>query len=281
MPATKSGQRSTDQRYRGYNASSTWLPVTIVIVLGALLGGGYWFGKRNYVPTDDETLCRTDQPPPSLSIVLIDVTETLSQGEQVQILNEIDRIRDTIPRFGRFEVYALGRIPSDIATARVAMCNPGRGAEVSELYANPGIVEERWQRNFANRLTQALAGVVSESAGDQSLILEGIRTIALENFGRAAYDTVPKQLWVFSDFLQNVPGVYSQYTQPLLSYQSFRSTPYAAQIETSLRDITVSAFYISRPRTDALQTKEHITFWIDYFATNGATVNSIKQIFGD
>jgi hypothetical protein len=281
MPVTKSGNKSTDQKRYGQKQSNPLVPFTIVVVLAGLLVSGYWFGKKNFVATDEESLCRTDQPAPSVNIVLIDITESLSQGEQIQIFNEINRIRDTIPRFGRFEVYALGRSPSDIATPRLAMCNPGRGAEMSELYANPRLIEERWQRNFADRLTQALAEVVSESDGDQSLIFEGIRTISLENFGKAEYDTVEKHLLVFSDFLQHVPGVYSQYTQPLTSYRDFKTTSYYARIKTSLLGVDVTPFYISRPETDMLQTREHIQFWIDYFADGKATVNSVKQIFGD
>lgn len=249
--------------------------------LCALLGGGYWFANKQRSPLDQATLCRTDQAPPSVTVLLLDVSDAISLNEQEQILSEVERIRATVPRFGLIELYELGSEPSAPSRPTLSICNPGRGAEVSEIYQNPTIVEERWRNAFKTRLDDALDSVVSGPASDRSLIMESIRGISIAPFGKPRFDNASKSLFVFSDFLQNAPGAYSQYRRPLPDSGAFARSDYASSVRANLTGVSVGLFYIDRPGTHAIQDGEHQRFWVDYFEASGAEVERLKRILGD
>lgn len=281
MPAPKGGAGRTPSRPSADKQPSPWIPGLVFVLLIGVVSTGVWMSRQHAVTTDPETLCLIDAPPPSIAVVLIDVTDALSEGERAQVGSEVERIRETLPRHGLLEVYAMGRSPEDVAQPRLSLCNPGRGSEVSSIYQNPELVERRWQQGFRDRLDVAMASVGDEQSGEQSLILEAIRSVALMRMGQAQFDGVDKQLLVFSDFLQHVPGQFSHYRTPAPDYAAFRATPYAASVQADLSGIGIRAFYIQRPAQQRLQGREHLQFWIDHFEASGGRVDSAKRIFGD
>ena len=219
-------------------------------------------------------------PPPLTHAVIVDVTDTLSDGERLQVLNEVDRIRSQLPRFALIEVYAIDSALSP-GVALVSICNPGRGQDMNSLYQNPGMAERRWRQEFRDRLAGTLDAVVAREDSRQSLILESTRVIATHGFGRAALDGSEKHLTVFSDLLQHAPGEYSQYSRPLSPYAAFRETRYGHATRVNLSGVHVRVFYIERPSTHQLQDGGHQKFWYDYFQASGAVVEGFKKVFGD
>lgn len=232
------------------------------------------------VPTDGTTLCRTDMPPPVAHAVILDVTDTLSDGERLEVFNRIERVRSRLPRFGLLELYAIDSAAAP-GSALISICNPGRGEDMNSLYQNPVMAERRWQEDFHGRLEQALDEVVTQQDSRQSRIMESTRAIATQGFGRAALDGSEKRLTIFSDLLQHAPGEYSQYQRPLSPYAAFRETTYGHATRVNLSRVHVQIFYIERPSTHHLQDGEHQKFWYDYFQASGAVVDGFTKIFGD
>ena len=238
-----------------------------------------WAGRKAAAPTDPETLCRTDLPPPEVHAVLIDATDALSEGERIQVLQEVERLRQGMERFGRLELYAIE--PEGLPTPLLSLCNPGRGRDMNSLYQNPALAERRWSSGFNDRVLVALDKVVTRSESESSPIMESIRSLATRSFGGVERDGAKKRLTVFSDLLQHAPGEYSHYRKPLLSYGNHASTRYGHATRVDLTGVEVDVFYITRPDTHGLQDRAHQTFWLDYFASSGASVQRFKKIFGD
>lgn len=281
MPVPKNSSRKTERRSRGDGRGKLFPPLFVIASLSALLGAGVWLSSTNSLATDPATLCRTDVSPPSINLVLIDVTDSLSIDERSQITNEITRIKDGVQRFGLLEVYSLGQNYDDLREPIISVCNPGRGSEMSTIYQNPELVEQRWLANFSDRLQSAVELVVNSEASNQSLILESIRALTITRFGNPTFDSSSKNLYVFSDFLQHTPNVFSHYNRPFPSYQEFRETPYFSEIRSDMRGVNVTAFYIARPATISLQDEIHVQFWLDHFSGSGASVERVKRIFGN
>lgn len=271
---------SRAQRMSG-NPKRSFGSMISAITLIVLICVGLWFGYSESIAVDADTLCRTDQSPPTVQVLLIDITDKLSSGERRQILNEVERIRADVPRFGLIAVYVVGRVRSDSTDSRLTLCNPGKGTEFNSIYQNPKLAEKRWGVDFRDRLDQVLQEVVAEDESDQSLIMEAIRDISIDLLTSPALDGSEKNLAVFSDLLQHAPGRYSHYKSPLLPLNDFRSTKYFAEVSTDLRNVNVQLFYIARPRTEHLQSNSHVKFWAAYLSELGARVQSVKRIFGD
>jgi hypothetical protein len=279
MPAPK--RKEASARSRKKEGSNPWIPFILVVVLGSLMASAYWLAEKNRAPTDPQTLCRTDQPPPVVAVVLVDVTDQLTELERNQVVEEVERLRSTLPRFALIEVYAMGRGRDDMRAPRVSICNPGAGEDMSSLYQNPVLAKARWLKDFKPRLDEAVDSVVTESKGDQSLLMEAIRTASVNTFGRPEFDSAEKQIYVFSDFLQHVPGVYSQYEPAIGDYSSFRESTYGSSVRANLQGVTVKMFYIERSRTKSFQGRSHVEFWIAHFERSGASVMGVKKILGD
>lgn len=274
---------------RGYSSSGRegrqgrWgiiVALSVLAALVALLAGGMWLARTASIPTDPLTLCRQDQPPPVVAIVVVDVTDGLTATEQSQVLGEVVRLRDALPRFGLLEIHALGREALNPEAPRVSLCNPGRGSDMNELYQNPRLAEQKWESEFSFRLKETLEEVVSGEVSDQSLILEAVKAISLTRLAQPEFDGVDKRLVLVSDLLQHSPGTYSHYTsQP--EYESFSDTPSGAAARTNLHGVQVELHYIERPRTAGLQGAEHLQFWVSHFERNGGVVARVKKIIGD
>lgn len=271
------GARGRERPSGGWGVAGAALAL---IVLLALLAGGIWLARSSSVPTDSQTLCRQDQPPPVVTIVVVDVTDGLTQNEQSQVLGEVVRLRDALPRFGMLEIHALGRDALNPHTPRVSLCNPGRGADMNELYQNPRLAEKRWESEFNLRLEETLAEVMSGEDSDQSLILEAIKAISLMRLAQPEFDGVEKRLVLISDLLQHAPGVYSHYSgRP--EYEAFSRTPTGSAARTNLQGVQVELHYMQRPRTQVRQDAEHLQFWISHFERNGGVVTKVRKIYGD
>ncbi len=252
--------------------------VTIVACILAVVAIGI-ISRRSMVPIDQTTLCRTDQPPPSVLAILVDVTDELSALERTQVFNAIERIQQDLPTHGLLEVYMLGETPQVAATPRVSVCNPGRGADMNALYQNPKLAEQRWKHAFHEPVTAALAEVTQATDATQSPIMESIRSVAVALFGRPEFDAADRRLVVVSDLLQHSP--LASHYRGVPDFEQFRSTSAFAAASAPLAGIRVDILYISRPGSARLQTREHIGFWEAYFAANGADLQSVKRIHGD
>jgi hypothetical protein len=235
-------------------------------------------GESVGVPTDLANLCPTDRPVSQVTVILLDVSDRFSEPQRLQIQNQLARLRDSMPRFGLVEVYAVDRIGRRLTEPVFHVCNPGTGAELSRIYQNPELARKKWDR-FAERLAGDIDRQMAEPATGASPIFEAIQAAGLRTFSNPAYDGVPKRLIIVSDLLQNVPGRLDMYRQ-LPAFRSFRRTPYFSRVRADLSGVAVTIFYLSRPEVRT-QGRRHLGFWDAYLSYQGAGAIAAVGVFGD
>lgn len=260
------------------NRKSLKIPMlsgVIVLLLGTW-AGMTWLGKTALVRTDPDTLCPTGQPPSEILVLLLDMSDEYSEPQRLQIRNQIERFRSGLRQFGLVEVYALDRRGERITKPLLHLCNPGTDADVNSLYQNPELARKRWA-TFAAKLDEELARLMKADDSDSSPIFEAIQSTALRTFDLPANDGLPKQLLLVSDLLQNVPRKFSQYHDHV-PFSQFKNSKYFAEIRADLSGVNVHLAYLMR--SPALQNTEHLLFWEQYFAEQGAAVQTVVPIYG-
>src|SRR5215510_5707270 len=107
---------------------SWWRVIGAGLVLVALLGLAAWayvVSQKSKVLADEATLCPTDRPVTEVDVMLLDLSDKLTDIQQLQIGNELERLREKLPRFALLEAYAVQGTARDIARPLIHLCNPG------------------------------------------------------------------------------------------------------------------------------------------------------------
>lgn len=272
--------------HRSPNASgggaAKWAIASIVLAIALLAGVGGWLYVRSNelrVAADAETLCRADGALPEVTVVLLDLSSTLSDVQKLDVKNELTRLRDRIPRFGRIDVFAVDDRAARIVEPILRLCNPGRGEDMNELYQNPQLARQRWERDFASTLNGALEKLLAMPEAATSPIFEAIQAVALKTFDDPALDGVQsRRLVLVSDLMQNVPGHLRMY-DAIPKFDDFARTPYWLDVKADLKNVDVTVLYLQRPTSQRLWTSQ-VEFWSRYFDAQGASIERVLPLSG-
>ena len=266
----------------GSGGSAGWLIGGIVLAIGTLLAGGTWLyvkSEQLRVAADAETLCRSDGAYPEITVVLLDLSSALSDVQKLSVKNELTRIRDATPRFGRIEIFAVDDRAPRVLEPLLALCNPGRGDDMSEIYQNPQLARQRWERDFARTLEAAIERLLATPEAETSPIFEAIQAVALRTFDDPKLGAVPsRRLVLVSDLLQNVPGRLSMY-QGVPKFDDVARTPYWLDVKAELDQVDVTVLYLQRPSSQRLWQSQ-VEFWSRYFETQGASLARVLPLSG-
>jgi hypothetical protein len=259
-----------------------WLIASIVLAIAALIGAGGWlYFKSNTlrVVADADTLCRADGAIPEVTVVLLDLSSTLSDVQRIDVKNELTRVRDTIPRFGRIEIFGVGDGETRVIEPVLTLCNPGRGDDMNAIYQNPELARQRWERHFASTLDAAIEKLLVTPESKSSPIFEAVQAVALQTFDDPKLDGVQtRRLVLVSDLMQNVPGRLRMY-DGIPTFDEFKGTPYWLDVKAELANAEVTILYLQRPSSSRLW-QEQITFWSRYFDAQGASVERVLPLSG-
>lgn len=284
MPLRDRQSGRANERNEGAAASDSakWLIGAVVLAIGALLVGGGWLyfkGNELRVAADAETLCRLDGGLPEATVVLLDLSSTLSDVQRLDLKNELARLRDKIPRFGRIEIFAVDDQAPRVLEPILKLCNPGRGEDMSEIYQNPQLALQRWERDFASTLNATIEKLLGTPEAATSPIFEAIQAVALQTFDDPTLDGVERRrLVLVSDLMQNVPGHLRMY-DGIPSFEQFKSTAYYLDVKAELKNVDVTIFYLQRPSSPRLWTAQ-VEFWSQYFEAQGASVERVLPLSG-
>ena len=266
----------------GGGAAAKWAIASIVLAIALLAGvGGWLYVKSNElrVAADAETLCRLDGALPEVTAVLLDLSSTLSDVQKLDVKNELTRLRDRIPRFGRIEIFAVDDRAPRIVEPILRLCNPGRGDDMNELYQNPQLARQRWEREFASTLSGAIEKLLASPESATSPIFEAIQAVALQTFDDPALDDVAsRRLVLVSDLMQNVPGHLRMY-DAIPKFDDFARTPYWLDVKAELDQVDVTVLYLQRPASQRLWTSQ-VEFWSRYFEAQGASIERVLPLSG-
>jgi hypothetical protein len=262
--------------------SAGWVIGGIVLAIGALLAGGGWLYFKSVelrVAADADTLCRLDGALPEVTVVLLDLSSALSDVQKLDVKNELTRIRDSVPRFGRIEIFAVDDRAPRVLEPLLALCNPGRGEDMSEIYQNPQLARQRWERDFASALNAEIERLLGAPEAATSPIFEAIQAVALRTFDDPKLDDVRRRrLVLVSDLMQNVPGKLRMY-DAIPSFDEVARTPYWLDVKGQLDDVAVTVLYLQRPSSQQLWQAQ-IEFWSRYFEAQGASIERVLPLSG-
>jgi hypothetical protein len=262
--------------------AAKWLIGSIVLAIGALVVGGAWLYFKSSalrVVADPDTLCRLDGFIPEVTVVLLDLSSALSDVQRLDVKNELARVRDAVPRFGRIEIFAVGDGTARVVEPVLRLCNPGRGDDMNAVYQNPELARQRWERDFASTLGQAIDRLLAAPESATSPIFEAIQAVALQTFDDPNIDDVQsRRLVLVSDLMQNVPGHLRMY-DGIPKFEQFKDTAYYLDVKSDLRNADVVIFYLQRPSSPRLWS-DQIAFWSRYFEAQGASVERVLPLSG-
>jgi len=278
----QNGRASHRSPSAGGGPAAKWAIASIVLAIALLAGAGGWlYVKSNElrVAADPDTLCRADGVLPEVTVVLLDLSSTLSDVQKLDVRNELARLRDTVPRFGRIEIFAVDDRAPRIVEPILRLCNPGRGDDMNELYQNPQLARQRWERDFASTLDGAIEKLLQMPESATSPIFEAIQAVALQTFDDPALDGVRnRRLVLVSDLMQNTPGHLRMY-DGIPRFDDFARTPYWLDVKADLENVDVTVLYLQRPASQRLWTSQ-VEFWSRYFDAQGASIERVLPLSG-
>lgn len=280
MPRNRGVTEARSRTSGSKKSHSPWIPIGVLVLLVAGTSIAWWKASSSYVRMDAVTLCATENAPSEVVVVLVDTSDELTDHERIQLLNELERVRDATPKGGRIDLFSVPATWVDRATPIISLCNPGSGEDMNSLYQNPSMARARWESSFKAEIDEKMRGVTGAESAPSSPILEAIRDVSVRVFDRPELDESRKQLVIASDFLQHSPNGFSHYETTGLSYQQLVEQSRLPVSDANLSGVEITMLYLARPATKRLQDAAHIRFWMDYFAGSRGVLQRVTRIHG-
>jgi hypothetical protein len=225
---------------------------------------------------DPVTAC----PPSASSIVvlLVDVTDPLTLAQRQDFLNQLERLRDSVPRYGKLAIFQVDAASNELLRPVIERCNPGTAADVDEMTGNPAAVEEKYEALFKRPLDEAFSQLINASGADRSPILESVQSVALTELKRPGEEGKPMRLIIASDLLQNTDRIsfYGHVPRPeeLIGSDAFRV------LRTDMSNIKVELWMLQRLDAQQSQPRALIDLWDALITEQGGTVTRAYNVSG-
>lgn len=250
----------------------------LAFVAFVLLGiaGAAVYTLRNKSALDPSTLCPTS--PTSITTVLVDVTDAMNLPQKQDFLNELERLRDSIPRLGALKVFKVDATSERLLVPVITRCNPGTDADVSALNGDKQLAAKRWEEGFRKPLDIAFADITKATPSARSPILESIQSIALTELKNQKADGKPRRLIVISDLLQNTNKI-SFYKGIPDSTTMLDSVPFRS-VRTDLNGIDVELWMLERSDTKDSQPRALADLWEAMLRAMGGNVTRTYRVSG-
>lgn len=232
------------------------------VVLFALAAAGFYLRPP---PTDEATLCRTDQPVSAHTYVLVDATDRLEPRHRRKLSAVVTEERARLPRYGRFTLAAIRADRPQEPRILFSLCNPGDGRDANPLYQNTRRAQETWDAAFGDALDRAVRRAGGGRGANASPLLAGVRAAAADpDFGP---EIAARRFVLVSDLLEFMPGGFSLYDDAA-SFDTWRAADPAGPAELSR--VAVRIVPLDRPGDAAAHARARDAFWPRYFDAAGA-----------
>jgi hypothetical protein len=247
----------------------------LLLALGIV---AYVWHEATHVAIEKATGCPKTGPG-SITVIVLDITDSLGVIQKADLRAFMDSVRDQVPKYGRLDLYTVGKIDTHPLDARFSACNPGSGQDVSSaLTGNKVLADRTWKRHFSDKFEEVLTNIEQEKPEDHSPILESIQSASITSFEPPNPPDAEDHLILVSDLLQYTNRVSFYGGAP--DFTDFMKTQYYHEIRTELKGVKVTISIIPRQTKLAAQNKKLLAFWTTYFADEGATVDLWRPIKG-
>ncbi|MGH7842466.1 MAG: hypothetical protein ACREQT_13230 [Candidatus Binataceae bacterium] len=213
------------------------------------------------VTMDSTTFCPQDGLR-SITAVLLDTTDALDAVQRASVIQRLDSIKESMPRWGELELFSVAATGDQLLDVKLKVCNPGRAEDIDPLYGNRRLFSRKWQEPFSQKTDKEINELLKPHTADVSPILESIQQAALQGFGSGS-ENVPKSLTIVSDMLQNTPEL-SQY-HGIEPFERFKETPYYLKVRADLSGVDVTILLLNRPQNGIGRRAQLMKFWEGYF----------------
>jgi hypothetical protein len=251
-----------------------WGILAIAVSAMVLAAAGYFYLNREK-PLDAKTLCPADGALGHY-VLLVDKTDPLSFTQRqafTVILNEL--VERRVPQGFLLSVFVLGEDFKTTAEPLVELCNPGSGADKSELTANLKKLRAQYQSRFIDPVVAQADALTASKAASASPIFEMLQLVGINAFRKHAIDG-ERKLVLVSDMLHNTAQFSMFKATPTSDFEAFFRTDYGRRTQSDLNRVDVEIHYLMH--TPALQTKRNLQFWMDYFNQSGARVVAVRPM---
>jgi hypothetical protein len=239
--------------------------IVIVVLIGIGIGLFYFTLKSNTVVLDKRTFCPVNGPI-SVTALLIDATDSLSFQQKKALSDEFQLLRESIPVYGRLDLYFIESNSVSPLKPIVSICNPGRGSQINPIIGNPIQVERSWKEGFEQPLESQLTLLLNKSPANESPILESVQSVVLTSFSDPVIRDKPRKLIVVSDLMQHSSSVslYGKSTDANI----FTQDKTFSKLKSDLREIDINIWMLVRDNT--LKRDVLASFWGGVFSEQGA-----------
>lgn len=222
----------------------------------------------------DADLCPVDGPQ-SVTAVLLDVTDPISDITKVDLKRQFQRAVAEVEPGGLIEVYALTSEEGKLKKT-FRGCNPGNGEQADIWTTNPKKIQERWKRGFDDPLKEVERDIGESAAASSSPIMAGIQRIVIESLDSLASEGKAKTLYVASDMIEHTSS-FSIYKSGA-DYAAFQKSAAQDRFRTPLDGIGVQFLFFQRDTNKPMA--ELPDFWAAWVVANGGEVTGYKRLTG-
>ena len=244
----------------------------VVLIFAALIIIAFVL-QSNQVKVD-AAFCPTEQTY-AHTLVLIDDTETLSLGQIAAVQRYMKEIPNNLETKEKLSLHMLYESAEGNLASIFSLCNPKiKEGKCNELYQNCDKIKKEYEQEFSGVLEENLQRLYGIGENPTSPIMEVIYKLSsLPDFGSGYDDKM--RLIIFSDMMQNSDR-YSHYKN--IDFGQCSGNSYCQGAIPSLRNAEVIIYYIERPKFQAIQGREHIYFWEQYFRAGGARITRVVPV---
>lgn len=264
---------------RGRSDGSTLkgaLLIAISLIVAAFVGWVAYTqisGRRTLA--DD--LCPV-QGEDSLTVVLVDLTDPLSVAQKQDFKNQLERIRNSVPKYGRITLYQVAPTDQELLRPVLDLCNPGDGSDATETTGNPKRDRRRWEAKFSAPLDRAFDQLTQETGAKSSPIFKSVQSVVLSKLQRPDAAGKRKTLVVVSDLLQNDGGL--DFYKHVPTWDELKHSDQYQRSRADLNGVDMEVWMLSRPGLANLQNTSLALLWAQAFTDQGARVGHVYNING-
>lgn len=271
-------RRTSTRAAKAKRANLAGYIVLAVLALAGVGGTIVFFQQKAKVRIlDQATYCPADGAD-SVTVVLVDMTDEITQAQRQDFHNQFAGLRESVPRYGEIDIYAVDSVGQTLLKPLVTLCNPGRGSDIDPIVGNPMRVEKRWREGFEGPLEQAFATITQSQEAARSPIFESIQSAALTQLLPPQNVKKPRRLIVVSDLIQFTSDI--NFYRPLPKADEFvRSSPFLT-IRTDLRGVEVELWMLRRANQAKVQTRQLIDLWEAAIRAQGGSLTRVYNVSG-
>lgn len=268
--------RSSAAQRNAKRSRRAWVLIAFVGLVVVGFSAAFLTLKSKQRILDQVTLCPPD--PDSLAVLLVDVTDPMNLAQRQDFLNQLERLRNSIPRYGKLSIVKVDAASSRLLTPVIERCNPGTAADADEYTGNPKALQEKWEKGFRNPLDEAFSLLAAASGAERSPILESVQSVALTEFQTAQAQDKPRRLILASDLLQHTDRL--SFYGPLPPAEQVVNSDAFRAARTDLKGISVELWMLQRLDGKQTQPRALPELWDILMREQGGTVQRVYVVSG-